>query len=79
MALMNFNPVSVVPFRKDHLEACIHSTLSTRSDDPIDFGAHKVALPDMDDSDVYLRLVGSCDVTKRPFLIMAVSHFQVHY
>lgn len=36
MALMNFNPVSVAPFRKDHLEACIHSTLSTRSDDPID-------------------------------------------
>ena len=55
---MNFNPVSVVPFRKDHLETCIHSTLSTRSGDPIDFGASKVALPDMDDSDVYLRLVG---------------------
>lgn len=79
MALMNFNPVSAAPFRKDHLEACIHSTLSTRSDDPIDFGAHKVALPEMDDSDVYLRLVGPCDVTKRPFLIMTVSHVQVHY
>ena len=48
------NPASVVPFRKEHMEACIQSTLCTRADGPIDFDAAKLDLPDVDDSDVYL-------------------------
>ena len=48
------NPASVVPFRKEHLEACIHSTLCGRTDSPIDFDAPKLLLPDVDESDVPL-------------------------
>lgn len=54
MVVPQLNPVSSVPFRKDHLENCLQSVLSTRSDKPIDFTADSVQLPDLDDSDVQL-------------------------
>lgn len=47
-------PCSVVPFRRDHMETCIQSTLATRASKPIDFTAQKVVFPDIDDADVYL-------------------------